>query len=139
MLLQCLTQCPRLEELSFENNYLKPEMVPPLVKAVRRMVSLTSLNLANNNNLGFSAAKLLLQVHFLCVRTPGWPCPTTSRWFALGQPLRTRAHGMHFHTGCERSCMKQKQATVPHPSSSWPCHLASTPPPPLPLRVSGWF
>jgi hypothetical protein len=62
VLLQCLTQCPRLEELSFENNYLKPEMVPPLVKAVRRMVSLTSLNLANNNNLGFSAAKLLLQM-----------------------------------------------------------------------------
>eukprot|EP00992_Anisonema_acinus_P015198 TRINITY_DN9655_c0_g1_i1.p1 TRINITY_DN9655_c0_g1~~TRINITY_DN9655_c0_g1_i1.p1 ORF type:complete len:811 (+),score=210.83 TRINITY_DN9655_c0_g1_i1:64-2496(+) len=61
-LLESLRDCPCLEFISLENMYLKGESIPTLVSVVKTLPSLTSINLANNNTLGFSAAKLLLQV-----------------------------------------------------------------------------
>ena len=66
VLLDVLAECLQLESLSFENNYLKPESIPHLVKIIKGMPSLSALNLANNSTLGFSTAKLLLQVTALC-------------------------------------------------------------------------
>uniref|UniRef100_A0A7S1JA23 Uncharacterized protein n=1 Tax=Eutreptiella gymnastica TaxID=73025 RepID=A0A7S1JA23_9EUGL len=62
VLLDVIAECPSLESLSFENNYLKPESIPHLVKIIKGMPSLCALNLANNSTLGFSTAKLLLQL-----------------------------------------------------------------------------
>uniref|UniRef100_A0A7S4G7C4 Uncharacterized protein n=1 Tax=Eutreptiella gymnastica TaxID=73025 RepID=A0A7S4G7C4_9EUGL len=66
-LLETISDCTALESLSFEGNYLKSEIMPSLIKAVKTLPALVSLNLANNSTLGFSAAKLLMQL----VKTSG--------------------------------------------------------------------
>ena len=47
-LLETISDCTALESLSFEGNYLKPEIMPSLIKAVKTLPALVSLNLANN-------------------------------------------------------------------------------------------
>eukprot|EP01006_Ploeotia_vitrea_P063267 TRINITY_DN85229_c0_g1_i1.p1 TRINITY_DN85229_c0_g1~~TRINITY_DN85229_c0_g1_i1.p1 ORF type:complete len:879 (-),score=94.04 TRINITY_DN85229_c0_g1_i1:209-2845(-) len=60
-LMDTLTECPALETLSLRACTLKAETVPLIIKTIKNMLNLYSLDLSGNATIGFSAAKLLLQ------------------------------------------------------------------------------
>eukprot|EP01006_Ploeotia_vitrea_P028814 TRINITY_DN61444_c0_g1_i1.p1 TRINITY_DN61444_c0_g1~~TRINITY_DN61444_c0_g1_i1.p1 ORF type:complete len:909 (+),score=98.87 TRINITY_DN61444_c0_g1_i1:36-2762(+) len=119
-LFEALHGCPRLVSLSFEANYLKSEAIPPLVTLVNSLPACSSINLAKNTTLGFTAANHLMnlikshnQILYLDVSDTGIAKATQEQIQLLLEENRAAAGG---GPGASMT-LKAVRATTPPPFS----------------------